>query len=393
MGVTVRWLPEKKAYYLFISHNGKRKAKAAGKHKAAADLAAAKIQARLILGDFNLLKAQAPEGSNGLLLEDFSERVLANHLKTGQIRETTYEEYGRSLKTYVFPVLGSRPIDSITRGDIRDLIISVMAAGKSTSLVRNLLAPLRLAFNHAVDDGLLPVNPALRMGRYMKDKIDHRAGIDFLSETEEAILLTAVKEYAPEYYCLILFALRTGARFGEIVGAQWADLDFTGRFFEVRRTLRSLDRIYPPKNGRIRRVDLSLQLIAELKRLRAQRVEETLKQGVDTPWVFVTKVGTPLNRANLVQRVLHRVLAKAGLRRIRFHDLRHTFASRLLQNGESLVYVKEQLGHSTIKVTVDVYGHLIPGANKAAVDRLDGSSLPAGGASVAEVAPGLHLVQ
>jgi integrase len=65
------------------------------------------------------------------------------------------------------------------------------------------------------------------------------------------------------------------------------------------------------------------------------------------------------------------VLAKAGLRRIRFHDLRHTFASLLLQNGESLVYVKEQLGHSSIQVTVDTYGHLIPGANRAAVDRLD----------------------
>jgi len=69
--------------------------------------------------------------------------------------------------------------------------------------------------------------------------------------------------------------------------------------------------------------------------------------------------------------VFHKALAKAGLRRIRFHDLRHTFASRLLQNGESIVYVKDQMGHHSIKVTVDIYGHLVPGANKAAVDRLD----------------------
>lgn len=62
--------------------------------------------------------------------------------------------------------------------------------------------------------------------------------------------------------------------------------------------------------------------------------------------------------------------AKRGLRRIRFHDLRHTFASLLIQNGESLAYVKEQLGHSTIKLTVDVYGHLVPGANREAVNRL-----------------------
>ena len=81
--------------------------------------------------------------------------------------------------------------------------------------------------------------------------------------------------------------------------------------------------------------------------------------------------------ADFERRVFHKALEKAGLRRIRFHDLRHTFASRLLQNGESIVYVKDQLGHHSIKVTVDVYGHLVPGANKAAVDRLDQQALAA----------------
>jgi integrase len=63
------------------------------------------------------------------------------------------------------------------------------------------------------------------------------------------------------------------------------------------------------------------------------------------------------------------VLAKAGIRRIRLHDLRHTFGSLLIQNGASIVYVKEQMGHSSIQVTVDTYGHLIPGANVNWVDR------------------------
>jgi integrase len=65
------------------------------------------------------------------------------------------------------------------------------------------------------------------------------------------------------------------------------------------------------------------------------------------------------------------LLLKIGLRKVRFHDLRHTFASLLLQQGESPVYVKEQMGHSSIQVTVDLYGHLIPDGNKQAVDRLD----------------------
>jgi len=65
------------------------------------------------------------------------------------------------------------------------------------------------------------------------------------------------------------------------------------------------------------------------------------------------------------------VLTKAGLRKIRLHDLRHTFGSLLIQNGASIVYVKEQMGHSSIQVTVDIYGHLIPGANVSFVDSLD----------------------
>ncbi len=86
--------------------------------------------------------------------------------------------------------------------------------------------------------------------------------------------------------------------------------------------------------------------------------------------VFVNEVGLRIWKSDFERRIFHKALERAGRRRIRFHDLRHTFASRLLQNRESVVYVKDQLDHS-ITVTVDVYGHLVPGANRAAVDGLD----------------------
>jgi len=88
-------------------------------------------------------------------------------------------------------------------------------------------------------------------------------------------------------------------------------------------------------------------------------------------WVFINEEGRQLDHGNFRRRVFYPILTKAGLRRIRFHDLRHTFASLLLQQGESPQYVKEQMGHHSIQVTVDIYGHLIPGANRKAVDRLD----------------------
>src|SRR5262249_47960358 len=84
----------------------------------------------------------------------------------------------------------------------------------------------------------------------------------------------------------------------------------------------------------------------------------------------------PLEYYNLKHRHFEKCLQKAGLRRIRFHDLRHTFASLLIQNGESLAYIKDQLGHSSIKMTVDVYGHLVRGANRAAVNKLPSLSIP-----------------
>ena len=116
---------------------------------------------------------------------------------------------------------------------------------------------------------------------------------------------------------------------------------------------------------------MSQQLTETLKSLRRQEHERWLEKGQDAPaWVFASTAGTALDSAN-IRHLFHRVLQKAGLRRIRVHDLRHTYASLLIQQGESLVYVKEQLGHSSIAVTVDVYGHLVPGGNRAAVDRLD----------------------
>ena len=93
--------------------------------------------------------------------------------------------------------------------------------------------------------------------------------------------------------------------------------------------------------------------------------------GKDRPeLVFPSANGTALDKAN-VRHMFYGILEKAKLRRIRFHDLRHTFASLLIQNGESLAYVRDQLGHKSIQVTVDIYGHLVPGGNCATADRLD----------------------
>jgi integrase len=158
---------------------------------------------------------------------------------------------------------------------------------------------------------------------------------------------------------------------GELFGLQWGDLDFNSRFVEVRRNI-TRGRVETPKSGQLRRVDMSQQLAGVLKELLRKRKEEYLRKGESLPeWVFINSDGTPLEQNNFRNRIYVGLLANAGLRQVRFHDLRHTFASLLLQQGETPTYVKEQMGHHSIQVTVDIYGHLIPGSNKQAVDRLD----------------------
>jgi integrase len=100
-----------------------------------------------------------------------------------------------------------------------------------------------------------------------------------------------------------------------------------------------------------------------------RRDAATVVNTVMEDWLFQTPVFSQLDPSNL-KKIFHRLLVDVKMRRIRLHDLRHTFASLLLQNGEP-TYVKEQMGHSSINVTVDIYGHLVPGGNRAEVDKLD----------------------
>jgi integrase len=121
-----------------------------------------------------------------------------------------------------------------------------------------------------------------------------------------------------------------------------------------------------PKSKKSRRVDLSRELRRTLMELRDKRMLEALMGGrasIADDLVFPSKAGTVLDPSNLFHYHFLPCLELAGLRRFRFHDLRHSFGSFLIQDGASLAYVKDQIGHSSIQITVDIYGHLIPGAN------------------------------
>jgi integrase len=169
-------------------------------------------------------------------------------------------------------------------------------------------------------------------------------------------------------------------RRGELVALQWGDIEFgrndrdSNRFILVQHNYVRREHT-STKSRKTRRVDMSRELRHALIELRDE-YRKTLPDGSDicSDWVFPSPEGLILDPDNLYHRYFVPVLAQSRIRKIRLHDLRHTFGSLLLQSGASIVYVKEQMGHSSIQVTVDTYGHLIPGADVCYVDRLDQKS-------------------
>ncbi len=362
MGVKLRERPGK-GWYVLTDYRGQRNAKFFGKNKALAKEFKEKLEAKLKLGSVGITTKA------GVKVEDYAEKWLERIKHTR--KHSTHEDYQKMLKRDILPVLRGLDLEDVTREKVKVLAFDGLKRGQSPKTVQNVIRCLSSLLSHAVEDGLLTVNPALKPGKFLP-KVSKRRGINPLTREEVAILLDIARHRSPRYSTLFLCAVRTGLRLGELLGLQWDDLDYHGRFIEVQRNY-TRGRVSTPKSGESRLVDMSLELTQAFKDLYAERQLEAAANGwKDLPsWVFCDTRGGLLDPDHLRSRVFYVLLRASGLRRIRFHDLRHTFASLLLQQGESPVYVKEQMGHSSIQVTVDLYGHLIPGGNKQAVDRLD----------------------
>jgi integrase len=289
-------------------------------------------------------------------LKEYADWWLENHAKH-TVASSTYQEYSSVLKKHVYPLFGDKPFSKVSRAMIRQLISVKRGEGLSPATIRNILAPVRGMYNQAADDGEPIANPASRIGKHNKSGI--KKGISPLSREETSQMLQKALIALPKLYPLFLCAVRTGLRQGELIALKGKDVDFEKRLIRVERAM-SRGIIKTPKSGKSRMVDMSKQLSGVLREL--EREPEDL--------LFPSSTGTHLDRHNL-GNIWRDFLKTAELRQIRFHDLRHTFATLHLQAGVSPVYVKEQMGHSSIKVTVDIYGHWLPSGDMQIADGLD----------------------
>jgi integrase len=222
-----------------------------------------------------------------------------------------------------------------------------------------------------VDNEIIPANPAHSLRKILKRK-DHRTTMDPLTADELRTLLDTVRDQYEEHYPLFLLLARTGMRIGEALALQWGDIDFSGRFINVSRSL-VRGRISTPKSGKSRRVDMSQQLTDALKHHQLDSKKKGLALGLgDIPtYVFTDRSGGPIDKDNWRSRIFKKTLSKAGLRKIRIHDLRHTYATLRISKSDNIPDVSKQLGHHDIKTTLNIYYHWMPGGSKNEVDALD----------------------
>jgi integrase len=202
-----------------------------------------------------------------------------------------------------------------------------------------------------------------------------------LSVEQANRLLEVAGDEGDRFEALYVLALTTGLRIGELLGLRWSDIDLDARRLRVSRQVQrgeanSSDSFIftEPKAASRRTVDFPARTVEALKRHRKRQVQDKLKAGgayQDYALVFATSLGTPFRPETVTQRSFKPLSRRAGLPRIRFHDLRHTYATLLLIRGVHPTYVQRALGHASVKMTLDRYSHWMPSMGRATAEAID----------------------
>lgn len=276
------------------------------------------------------------------------------------LSEATVRVYDSNYRLYLQPVFGHRRIQQITTDDIALFLRTVTGkSGKPLSASSRTLiyAVLNDIFSYASNRrrGYLRDNPCahLEQGeRPTQKRLEAR-----LCTAEEA---AALMQHAPQWLGnIIQTALLTGMRQGEILGLTWENVDFAAEEIRVRQQLSPARELRQTKGRRERTVPLLPALRSTLWNLPSRFAGG---------YVFLNEAGRPF-QDSVVRAVFKRTRDKAGIseipRPLRFHDLRHTYGSVLLQDGKDIVWVSELLGHASVNVTLDVYAHVVKKQNRA----------------------------
>jgi len=283
------------------------------------------------------------------------------------LKPSTRRNYRTDLRLYLIPAFGDLPLGQIGPEEVNAYLASLEGTLQPKSLTHHLSLLVKI-LNDAVEGHRLVANRIHRSRAIRRPKAlreDDESPVEIL--TPEAVN-RALDQLPTAWYPFFFTLVCTGLRLGEVLALRWRDFEESGRL-HVRRHF-SRGAFYLPKTKRSRRsVDIGDQFVAVLLGVRRERFGET---PVDPDaLIFASRTGGPIFPENLRARVWRPTLAAAGVRHVTIHSLRHLYASLLIAQGESILYVSRQLGHSSVKITADIYGHLFPDERRAAAGRFE----------------------
>ncbi len=341
--------------------NGMRQKRLYGKSRA-------EVKAKLAALHAELNRGRLPAGRSPTVTEFLRSR-LETSVKA-RVRPLTYAGYKVNVEKHLVPTLGRIRLDQLTPLHVQEMMNDRLATGLSTKSVAYIHQVLRTALGLAVRWDLVSRNVARLVDR---PRIQ-RKPINPLTPDEARSFLAGVRGHRLE--ALFSVALALGLRQGEALGLRWEDVDFSAGTIRVRHQLQRIDgklTLVPPKTERSRRtLVMPTMIIERLHEHEKRQVAEKLWAGPkwqENGLVFANRAGGPTQARDAI-RQFHDALAQTGLRRVRFHDLRHSCATLLLVQGVSPRVVMEVLGHSEIALTMNAYSHVVPELQHEAAKRM-----------------------
>ena len=308
----------------------------------------------------NKLVANA-HGTVGKFLEGWVTNILP-----GTVAPSTERQYADVVRLYITPHIGTRRLSSLKPSDVTKMVRTLTDSGLSPNTARTARSVLRRALRSALADGDINSNVAVTAQGVRVPPADGRT----MTFDEARTFLDSIADH--RLAAAWTTALGLGLRLGELLGLAWGDLDLdaSNPTVTIARALKRVPNagleLSEPKTRTSRRtVFLPSPVAVALRQHRRRQTEERLAAGpewVASPLghdlVFRTEFGTAIDPANF-RHYTYRVTAQAGLGRWTPHELRHSAASLLIAMGVPLKVVSETLGHSSIRITADVYGHLL----------------------------------
>ena len=311
---------------------------------------------------------------------------LRRRLAVEGARKSYLQNCDSMQRVHISPRLGDKPVDRVTIGDVETVAAAMLDAGLAPKTVRNVVTFLHSVFEHAVDRGWTTQNPVRRASRPKRRRAgDANPDIQFLGVVELEAVLRAIPDeivvrapaptrrgragsappvppdvLGPVVRIVILTAAMTGLRQSELLGLRWRDVDWTAQRIRVRNAWVRGEHSAEGKSdlSTRRSVPMADRLARDLDRWS----QRTLYRADDDLVFAHPQSGRPLDRTKLSRR-FKQACADAGVRPVRFHDLRHTFATRLAASGQPMRTIQEFLGHADSKTT-QIYAHYAPSARE-----------------------------